>query len=176
MADEHIIEYQLTDEMASQVTRLVLSDRRFFWQSGLHLGTPLVALAVLLVPPLALLWTKVQTGTFFAILALVGLGFWGLLWLLMYRHVSFGMRLHVLADPRRLVKITFTERDVITEASGMVSPRKWDEIGEIQNLGDFWLFRLKPSGLFALPVAALPPDLQAMIRRKAAEAEIVMDE
>src|SRR5438067_1274191 len=119
MADEYVIEYQPTDEMAGQVTRLVLGDRRFFWQHGLFLGTPLVALAVLLVPPLALLWTKVSAGTFVAVLLLVGLGFWGLLWLLMYRHVSFGMRLHVLADPRRLVKITFTERDVITEASGL---------------------------------------------------------
>jgi hypothetical protein len=176
MSEEYVVEFQMTDELAARIARLVVTDRRFFLQHGVFFATPLLVLAVLLVAPLAILWTKISTSMFVAVLLAIGLGFWGLLWLLMYRHVSFGMRLYVFADPRRLVKITFTERDMITEASGLASPRKWDEISEIQHFGDFWLFRLKPTGMFAVPVAALSPELQEMIRRKAAEAGIVMVE
>jgi hypothetical protein len=176
MSEEYVIEFQLTDELVSRIARFVVSDRRFFLQHGLFFATPLVALAVLLVAPLAVLWVKISTSAFVAVLLAVALGFWGLLWLMMYRHVSFGMRLHVFGDPRRQVKITFTERDMITEASGLVSPRPWDEISAIQVLSDFWLFRLKPTGMFALPASALSPDLQAMIRRKATEAGIAIEE
>src|SRR5438067_2995698 len=144
MSDEHVIEFQMPDELVSRATRLIVNDRRFVRQHGLFYAGPLAALAVLLIPPLALLWTKVSGGTFVAILLLIGLGFWGLLWLQMYRHVAWGLRLYALADPRRQIKMTFTERDILTSASGVTGSHNWEDIAEIEPLGDFWVFRLKP--------------------------------
>jgi hypothetical protein len=70
---------------------------------------------------------------------------------------------------KRLVRLTFSEEHIVMETGELSGEQQWKDLRSIQVFSNLWLFRSHSGGHFALPVSVLSPDLEALIRKKAAE-------
>jgi hypothetical protein len=171
LQDRFAIEYEMTDELAAKVARAVLSDRQHFRRFSQWVGLPLFILTVLLFwPTLLVLRDQLSPAVIVAVVAVIGVGFYLLLSLLVYRYTYWTVLMPFLGQEQRLMRVTFSDEHIFMEVGEVSGEKKWKELEGIQVYPNFWLFRLQPGGHFAVPISALSPELEELIRRKAKEA------
>jgi YcxB-like protein len=165
------IEYEMTDELAGKVARAVLADRKHFRRFSQWVGLPLFILTVLLFwPTLLVLRDQLSPAVIVAVVVIIGIGFYLLLSLLVYRYTYWTVLLPFLGQDQRTMRVTFSEENIFMEVGEVSGERKWKDLEGIQVFSNLWLFRVQPGGHFAVPVSALSPQLEELIRRKAKEA------
>lgn len=171
LSDRFAIEYEMTDELARKVARAVVADRQHFRRFSQWVGLPLFILTVLLFwPTLLVLRDQLSPGVIVAVVAIIGIGFYLLLTMLVHRYTYWTVLMPFLGQEHRMMRLTFSDEHIFMEVGEVSVDRKWKDLEEIQVYADFWLFRLQPGGHIAVPVSALSPELEELIRRKAKEA------
>ncbi len=113
---------------------------------------------------------QLSPAVLIAVVVGIGIGFWLLLSLLVYRYTYWTVLLPFFGQQQRTVRVTFSDEHIFMEIGEVSGERKWKELGEIQVFPNLWLFRLQPGGHFAVPISVLSPQLEELIRRKAKEA------
>lgn len=177
MEDRYAVEFDMTDELAARIARAVLADRRLFWRFGQMLGLPLLLLTVLLFwPTILVLRDSLSPLVIVAAVIVIGIVYWLLLSLLVRRYVCWTILLPFHGQARRTVRVIFSEEHIFMETGELSGERNWKELDAIQVFSGLWLFRLEAGGHLAVPMSALSPDLEALIRRKAAAAGMNIQE
>jgi hypothetical protein len=172
MQDCFSVEYEMTDELASQLTRALLKDRRHFRQLAQGTGFGLLILMVLLFwPTLLVLHNQLSPVVLITVAAILAIGYWLMLKVLVYRYAHWATLVPFFGQADRKIRLSFSEDRIGLHVGEAVVDTNWKEVEEIQVSAHFWLFRLQNGGHFALPTSHLEPGLEEMIRRKAGEAE-----
>jgi hypothetical protein len=173
MQDCYSVEYEMTDDLARQLTRALLSDRRYFRQLARGSGFFLFLLMVLLFwPTILVIREQLSPGVLIGVVAILAVVFWLMLRALVYRSTHWAILVPFLGQPERMIRLTISDDHISMGVGEAVIEQKWKEIEQIQVFAGFWLFRLQIGGHFALPVSLLEPGLEELIRRKARETEI----
>jgi hypothetical protein len=177
LPERYDVEFEMTDDLAAKVARAVLADRQHFRRFSQWVGLPLFILTVLLFwPTLLVLRDQLSPPVIVAVVAIIGIGFYLLLSLLVYRYTYWTVLMPFLGQPQRTMRVTFSDEHIFMEIGEVTGDHQWKDLEGIQVYPKFWLFRLQPGGHFAVPVSALSPEVQALIRRKATEAGTEIDE
>lgn len=178
------LEYELTDELAFQIA-LALFDAQartvradIIGKGFLHPALPLVIAFVMLLfaQTAVLLWAgeSVVAWILFALACLVQLlllfkfavyflpGFSR--WYLRRRSVQMIRRLQP-----RTIRWTFFENRLETKSAQSQRSLPWTDLKQVDVLADFWQLQYKSKLQLVVPAAALPGDLQDVVRRKATE-------
>jgi hypothetical protein len=171
MRDNFSVEYEMTDDLAAQLTRAVLADRRYFLQMAQGTGLLLFVLMVLLFwPAILVVRDQLSPPVLVVIIAALAIGFWVMLRILVHRYAHWATLLPFLGQSTRTIQLHFSDDHIGVEVSGVTGDRSWKDVERIEIFATLWLFRLRPAGHFALPVSILSPDLESFLRRKAIEA------
>src|SRR6266852_5832982 len=114
--DRFAVEFEMTDELAGRVARAVLADRQHFRRFSQWVGLPLLLLTVLLFwPTLLVLRDKLSPAVLIAVVVGIGIGFWLLLSLLVYRYTYWTVLLPFLGQQQRTVRVTFSDEHIFME-------------------------------------------------------------
>jgi hypothetical protein len=177
MQDCYTVEYEMTDPLASQVTRALLADRRHFRQLAQASGFPLLILMVLLFwPTILVLRDQLSPAAIIVVAAILALGFWLMLRALVYRYAKWATLMPFFGQPERSVRLVFSDDRITFGVGDAVMDHKWKEIEAIEVFADLWVFRMQAGGHFVLPAAKIEPGLAELIRRKAGEAGVAIVE
>jgi hypothetical protein len=177
MQDCYSVEYEMTDELASRVTRALLSDRRQFRQRAQGSGFFLLVLMVLLYwPTILVLRDQISPAVIVLVFVILAVGFWLMLRTLVYRNTQWAVWMPFLVQPDRKLRLTISDDHISMEMAEAVVEHSWKNIGQIQVFPGLWLLRVEPGGHIALPAANMPPGLEELIRRKAGELGIEIQE
>jgi len=170
LQDRFAIEFEMTDELAAKVARAVLADRQHFRRFSQWVGLPLLLLTVLLFwPTLLVLRDQLSPPVIIAVVAIIGVVFYLLLSLLVYRYTYWTVLMPFLGQDQRIMRLSFSDEHIFMEIGEFSGERKWKDLEGIHVYPNFWLFRLQAGGHFAVPTSVLSPELQELIRRKAKE-------
>lgn len=173
MHDPHRVEFEVTEELANQVAKATLGDRRFWSHFATYFGAPLLILYLLIaVPFVATFSSRLSAAGVLGILLVLAMAFVAELRLIIYSNTRNGLLLFAYCQPERSIQLTFTEDHIGMGVAGMTGEKKWRDLNSIRILPTLWIFQLKPMGSFILPVSAMSPELEEMIRRKAGEVGV----
>ena len=166
----HLIEYELTSELAKEVQRTLLRwDLRRGWPRdvpvllcALCLGTLIVWLGLGGWISLGVAGGLLCVATFLALAAV-------------YRrwsraHMASLMALLALGTTDRRVRVEFVEARVRLETEFFRGEAAWTELDEAVVFPAFWLLRFSNGGQIMLPAATISPALESFIRDRAQEA------
>jgi hypothetical protein len=149
----------------------MLADWRHFRQMAAGSGLGLfVLMALLFWPTILVIRDQLSPGVLIGVVALLGIVYWIMLRVLVYRYAYWATLLPFLGQFPRILRLTFAEDHFSMDFGQVSSQHKWQEIEEIQVFAPLWLFRLHIGGHFAVPASLLSPGLEELIRRKASEA------
>ena len=125
---------------------------------------------------LAFAYTQGFRLLLYAVVIAVGIGYWLMLTVLVHRYARLSILLPFLHQPRRQVRVVFSEERIFMETSLLSGERNWQDLETVEVYPELWLFRFQSGGHFALPVSVLSPEVDALIRRRAAEAGAIVRE
>lgn len=171
MHERHVIEYDLTDEMAQRLGR-TLVDRHFYTQP-MQRYAPWIILALaagLIVLHLAGILPQNALAYLLAVLGVLT----GYAWLrrqLLHRDLVWAFLLPFHGQTGRRVRLVLTPTLLDLNAGGETQEAEWEEVAAVWVLEDFWILRLKTGGQIVVPIEALPPQGAALIRRRADEVQ-----
>jgi hypothetical protein len=165
----HLIEYELTSELATEVQRtLIRWDFRRGWRRDLQILISALAFTALI------LWLGltgwILPGVAGGLLCVVVLFIVGAL----YRRWSGAYSASMIAvlalhTQDRRVRIEFLENRVRLETEFFRGEGAWTELDEVVIFPSFWLLRFTNSGQIVLPAAKVTPALESFIKAQADE-------
>jgi hypothetical protein len=165
----HLIEYELTSELASEVRRtLVRWDLRRGWRRDVPTLLCALALAASIIWLSLSGWIAIGVGAgLLCVVTLFTLG-------AVYRrwsgaHTASLMALLALGTSDRRVRVEFTEARVRLETEFFRGEAAWTELDEAVVFPSFWLLRFSNGGQIMLPAANISPALQSFIDARAQE-------
>jgi hypothetical protein len=172
----HTVEFELTEDLVSDFTRLWIDREVYPWRRTL----PQLALAIVLAACIILLglngWiAPIVAGGLMLILAFpVGVA--------MVRRRS----MHIMATwttlfvaqqgGDRRVRVHFGDERIQMETGMGETGAAWKDLDEVVIFPGFWVLRCMPLGQFMVPASALTPEVDAFIRGKAHEVSAVVRE
>jgi hypothetical protein len=164
----HVIEYELTSELAAEIRRHVAcSERRRSWRRDGPLFLGSLLFAILIAWPVFTGWMLPTVGG--GLLLLVALPVVGALWRrASLPHTAGSIALLALYTSDRRVRIEFHEKCVRMDTEFFRGEGAWTELDEIVVFPGFWVLYLTNGGQIVLPGMILP-ELESFLRSKAEE-------
>jgi hypothetical protein len=183
-------EYELTDDLATAAGIALYEHKtgqvkaQIVRNGAPHPALPLVGaltmVVVALVAAAIFAWESVVTRV------LIGAGFLVLLVLLFKTALYFcppfarwhvrrqALRMTRKLKPRTIRWTLFADR-LETKSAVLSSIRPWKDLLAMQRLEDFWLLRWRGGLEFFVPRALMPAEVEAILLRKAVEAEATIE-
>jgi hypothetical protein len=166
----HSLEYELTSELATEVTRtLVRWQLRRGWRRDVSLLAGVMLFAVLII------WLSLRGwilpgvgGGLMAVLMLFALGAVLRRWA-MARGAALTALLGLHTSDRR-VRIEFSDERVRLETEFFRGEGAWTELDEVVIFPGYWLLQFSNGGHIMVPGQLVSSELQAFIRAKAQQA------
>ena len=167
----HLIEYELTSELATEVRNtLVRWESRRGWRRDLPYYLGALAFAALVIWLGLTGW--ISTGVASGLLCLVAL----FVLIAVYRrwsgaHMASLFALLALGTSDRRVRIEFLEKRLRMETEYFRGEGAWTEFEEAVIFPTFWLLRFTNGGQVMLPAAKVSPQVEEFIRAQALEVD-----
>lgn len=170
MQTSHTVEFELTEDLVSDFTRLWIDRELYPWRRTL----PQALLAVLLAASIIVLglngWiAPAVAGGLMLVLAFpVGMAI--VRRRSMHLMATWTTMLVAQQGGERRIRVHFSDDRIQMETGMGETGATWKDLDEVVIISGYWVLRCLPLGQFVLPAAAVTPELDAFIRRKAAEA------
>src|ERR1041384_4833448 len=166
----HVIEYELTSEMATEMQQAMLRfEARRGWRPELPKFVGAAVCALLILVPVLAGWMAPLVGG--GLLCLVALFILGAIFRhRLHAHAAASMAMIALHTPDRRVRVEFHEQRVRMETEYFRGEGAWTELDEIVIFPSFWALYLSNGGQIVIPSALASPELQEFLHAKAEEA------
>jgi hypothetical protein len=171
MTEQHTIEYELTDELANRLGRLMVD--RYFYGHSFQRQAPWLVIGVIIVLIVLFALELLQREVFGFLLVVLAMLI-GYAWfrrILLHRDLVWAFLMPFQGQAGRRLRLSFSPTILDFKLGGEHYEAEWEELAVVWILPDFWVLRLKTGGQYVLPHESLTPEMEALIRRKAREVE-----
>lgn len=167
MDQRFTIEYDLTEEMAERLGRLMLD--RYFYGHAFHRFAPL-ALIVLLGVLIVLFWLEFLTREVFGFFLVVLATLVGYAWfrrILLFQNARWASLMPLQGRGSLRLSLSLSPTLLGLRGGDLDYEAEWEELAGVWVLNDFWILRLKTGGQFIIPADLLTSPIEELIRQKA---------
>jgi hypothetical protein len=171
----YTVEYEMTDELADEIVRAVLSRWKHFFRLLVYAARGPLVFALFLLLVVVLLRPQLSAGEALAMIALLAAAAILIARLNIYRGARLALLLPYFGGASRTMQVTFAEDGIVLETAGWNVKQDWREIAAVEIHPGLWLVRLRSGGQIAVPAAVLSSELETFLRRRALEAGAAVD-
>lgn len=171
MDERHIVEYELTDDLASRLGRLMVD--RYFYGHSFQRQAPFIVIG-LIAGLVALFSFGVLEREVFGFLLVVLAMLTGYAWLrrqLLHRDLVWAFLIPFQGQAGRKMRLSLTPTLLDFKVGAEFYEAEWDELMSVWIVPDFWILRLKTGAQFVIPHDVLTLPMEELIRQKARDVE-----